>query len=115
VPGRAAIVPQSGTARQPAWPARHGGVAAAQRPAGGARDSRHRSGRHGTWEADSAGGRGPRPERRTDMSWKRFGIGMVLADFAALPAYAVYQHGLLGAVDLMMANSVTVALLVDLT
>ena len=49
------------------------------------------------------------------MSWKRLGIGLLLADFAALNVWVVWEHGYLGFLDLVLANSATVAVLVDLT
>ena len=48
------------------------------------------------------------------MNWKRLGIGLVLADFSALTAYAIYQHGYLGFVDAALANAWTVQLSIDL-
>lgn len=49
------------------------------------------------------------------MSWKRLGIGLLLAAFAALNAWVVYEHGYVGFFEQVLANSATVAVLVDLT
>ena len=49
------------------------------------------------------------------MSKKRWLLGFVLADFAVLNAYVVYQYGYGGFVELATANLATVAVLVDLT
>lgn len=48
------------------------------------------------------------------MNWKQLGLGMVLADFAALTAYAVYQYGMVGVFEAVLANVATVTLFVDL-
>lgn len=48
------------------------------------------------------------------MNWKQIGLGIVLADFAALNAYVVYQYGYVGFWELATANAATVAVLVDL-
>lgn len=45
---------------------------------------------------------------------RRFGLALLLADFLALTGYAVYQHGLMGVYQLVLANSVTTAAFVDL-
>jgi hypothetical protein len=48
------------------------------------------------------------------MNWKRLGIGLVLVDFSALTAYAIYQHGYLGFIDAALMNAWTIQLSVDL-
>lgn len=48
------------------------------------------------------------------MNAKRIGLGIVLADFAALNAYVVYRHGYVGFFQLALANVATVAIFVDL-
>jgi hypothetical protein len=48
------------------------------------------------------------------MNWKQVGLGIVLADFVALTAYAVYQHGYLGFFALVVANAATVTAFADL-
>ena len=47
------------------------------------------------------------------MSWKRIVPLFVLADFSALTAYAVAQHGIVGVFALAFANSATITLAVD--
>jgi hypothetical protein len=54
-------------------------------------------------------------EGRQSMNLKRIGLAVVLADFLAFSAYAVYQHGLVGFFQLVTANSATTLALVDLT
>ncbi len=49
------------------------------------------------------------------MNWKRALAAVALADFTALTAYAVYEHGYLGFFALVFANAATVTVLVDLT
>ncbi len=49
------------------------------------------------------------------MSWKRIGLGLVLADFAALNVYVVAKYGFGGFFELALANSATILVLVDLT
>jgi MFS superfamily sulfate permease-like transporter len=49
------------------------------------------------------------------VNGKQIGLSLVLADFAALTAYAVYQHGYVGFFEIMFANSVTWTALADLT
>jgi hypothetical protein len=49
------------------------------------------------------------------MNGKQIALATVLADFAALTAYAVYSYGFGGVLDLMLANAVTITLLADLT
>ncbi len=49
------------------------------------------------------------------MNWKQLGLGVVLADFAALNAYAVYQYGYVGVWELLLANAATTLAVVDLT
>jgi hypothetical protein len=48
------------------------------------------------------------------MNAKQIGVGLVLADFAALNAYVVYRYGYLGFYELALANAATVTLFVDL-
>jgi len=48
------------------------------------------------------------------MNAKQIGLGVVLADFAALTAYALYQYGFVGFFELMLSNAATVTALVDL-
>jgi hypothetical protein len=48
------------------------------------------------------------------MNWKQLALGVVLADFSALTAYAVYQHGVVGMFELVFANAVTITLFADL-
>jgi hypothetical protein len=48
------------------------------------------------------------------MSWKLIGLLLVLADFSALSAYAVYQYGFVGVFELALANVATVTLFADL-
>jgi len=49
------------------------------------------------------------------MNAKQIGLSVVLADFAALTAYAVYQYGLVGFFEIMSANAATLTALADLT
>ena len=49
------------------------------------------------------------------MNAKQIGLSVVLADFAALTAYAVYQYGLVGFFAIMSANAATLTALADLT
>src|SRR5207249_12182733 len=48
------------------------------------------------------------------MTARKIGIGIVLLAFGDLTAYAVYQHGVAGVVQLAMANSVPVTAFADL-
>jgi hypothetical protein len=48
------------------------------------------------------------------MNWKRIGLGIVLADFAALNVYVVAKYGYAGFIELAFANGVTIAVAVDL-
>ena len=48
------------------------------------------------------------------MTARKMGIGIVLFAFSDLTAYALYQHGVAGVVQLEMANSVTVTAFADL-
>lgn len=48
------------------------------------------------------------------MNWKRIGLGIVLADFAALNVYVVAKYGYVGFFELALANGATIAVLVDL-
>jgi hypothetical protein len=45
---------------------------------------------------------------------KRIGLGIVLADFAALNVYVVAKYGYAGFFELALANGATITLLVDL-
>jgi hypothetical protein len=49
------------------------------------------------------------------MNAKQIGLSFVLADFAALTAYAVYQHGFVGVFELLTANAATWLAFADLT
>ena len=49
------------------------------------------------------------------MNGKQLGLSVVLAAFAALNAYVVYEYGYVGFFQLVLANAATVAALVDLT
>ncbi len=48
------------------------------------------------------------------MNAKQLGIAVVLADFAALTAYAVYQYGYLEFFRVAMTNAITIQLSIDL-
>lgn len=48
------------------------------------------------------------------MNLKRIGLSLLLAAFLALTGYAVYQHGIVGVFELMLANSVTTLAFMDL-
>jgi hypothetical protein len=48
------------------------------------------------------------------MNAKQIGLGLVLADFAALTAYAVYQYGYVGFFEALLANAVGLTVFVDL-
>jgi hypothetical protein len=48
------------------------------------------------------------------MTGKQIGLSIVLADFAALSAYAVYQHGVVGLFQAVTANLATTTAFVDL-
>jgi len=48
------------------------------------------------------------------MDWKRIALLFLLADFSALTAYAVAEHGFVGVFALAFANTATIALAVDL-
>ncbi len=48
------------------------------------------------------------------MNGKQIGLGLVLADFTALTAYAVYEVGYAGFFDALFSNIVGVTVLVDL-
>ena len=49
------------------------------------------------------------------MNRKQIVLGIVLADFAAFTAYAIWQYGILGIFELALSSSATALLLVDLT
>ena len=49
------------------------------------------------------------------MNGKQIGLGIVLADFSALTAYAVYQVGYAGFFEAVFSNIVGITLLADLT
>ncbi|TMA53476.1 MAG: DUF2834 domain-containing protein [Deltaproteobacteria bacterium] len=48
------------------------------------------------------------------MNAKQLGLSVVLLDFSGLTAYALYQYGVVGVVELETANAVTVAAFADL-
>jgi MFS superfamily sulfate permease-like transporter len=48
------------------------------------------------------------------MNAKQIGLSVILADFSALTAYAVYQHGYAGFFELLFANWATATVFVDL-
>jgi hypothetical protein len=48
------------------------------------------------------------------MNRKQIVLGLVLADFSALTAYAVWQHGFVGVFQLALANWATGLVFVDL-
>ena len=48
------------------------------------------------------------------MNWKRLGLMVILADFGALSAYAVYYYGYLAFFQLHAMNAVQVQIFVDL-
>jgi hypothetical protein len=48
------------------------------------------------------------------MNWKTIGLAVLLADFSALSAWVVYEHGIIGLYALVMANTATMLLAVDL-
>lgn len=48
------------------------------------------------------------------MNAKQIGIGVVLADFAAFTAYAVYQYGYSEFLRAAMTNAITIQLSIDL-
>jgi hypothetical protein len=48
------------------------------------------------------------------MNAKQLGLSFVLADFAALSAYAVYSHGYVGLFEAVTANVATTTAFVDL-
>ena len=48
------------------------------------------------------------------MNAKQIGLGIVLADFAGLTAYAVYEYGYVGFFDALLANIVGITVFVDL-
>jgi len=49
------------------------------------------------------------------MNLKQLGLGIVLADFAALTGYAVYHHGYVGIFEAVMVDAATFQVLGDLT
>ena len=49
------------------------------------------------------------------MNKKQIALAVVLADFAALNAYAVAQYGIVGIFEAAFANAATTLLFVDLT
>lgn len=49
------------------------------------------------------------------MNGKQIGLSVVLADFVALTAYAVYQHGYVGFFEIILANAAGWTALADLT
>ncbi len=48
------------------------------------------------------------------MNAKQIGLSVLLVDFLALVAYAVYQYGYIGVFELMLANVATMAAFADL-
>ena len=48
------------------------------------------------------------------MNAKQIGLSLVLADFTALSAYAVYQYGVVGLLQAVTANAATTTAFVDL-
>jgi hypothetical protein len=48
------------------------------------------------------------------MNLKQIGLGILLMDFVALTAYAVWQHGVAAFFDVAAMNAITVQLSVDL-
>jgi len=48
------------------------------------------------------------------MNAKQLGLSVVLLNFSALTAYATYQYGVVGIVEVITVNAVTVTLFVDL-
>ncbi len=48
------------------------------------------------------------------MNIKQIGIGLVLADFVALTAYAIWQYGYAAFFDLATMNAITVQVSIDL-
>ena len=49
------------------------------------------------------------------MNGKQIGLSLVLADFVALTAYAVWVHGYAGFFELLFANAATITAAADLT
>jgi hypothetical protein len=52
--------------------------------------------------------------KEVDMNWKTIGLAVLLADFTALTAWVVWEHGVLGLYALVFANTATTLLAVDL-
>jgi len=48
------------------------------------------------------------------MNKKQIGLSLVLADFLALTAYALYQYGYMGFYDVIFANAVSLQIVADL-
>ena len=48
------------------------------------------------------------------MNWKRLGLIVLLADFVALTAYAVYYHGYLAFFELHAMNAIQIQIFTDL-
>lgn len=48
------------------------------------------------------------------MNWKTIGLAFLLADFSALSAWVVYEHGVVGLYALVLANTATTLLAIDL-
>ena len=48
------------------------------------------------------------------MNWKRLGLLVILADFVALTAYAVYHYGYLAFFDLHAMNAIQIQIFIDL-
>src|SRR5262245_56132014 len=49
------------------------------------------------------------------MNWKLIGLGVVLAGFAVLTGYALWQFGYVGLFEQGLANAATIQLSTDLT
>jgi hypothetical protein len=49
------------------------------------------------------------------MNAKQIGLSVVLADFAALSAYAVYEHGYVGIFEMLLASPAGWLAMADLT
>ena len=49
------------------------------------------------------------------MNWKLIGLWLVLVDFGAASAYAVWQHGYIRIFELIFANTATTLAFADLT
>jgi hypothetical protein len=71
--------------------------------------------RHGTWDSLVASTRRPRGAAKEEtMNWKLIGLGLVLADFTAFSAYALWHYGYVGLFEQAFANLATGQVFVDL-